>query len=173
MRGWPDIWPWIEAFLSGLVPLALLLALVVVCAFPLGLPAIGLAMPMLPLAAVYYWAIYRPKLLPFWVTFLIGLLHDILSGAPTGMWAAIYVCVQAITINQRPIFYGKSFAVVWFGFGILAASAAAAAWLLTVVFFSRYIAIEPAIFQYFTTVVLYPVLTLVFGLIHRELLRSS
>ena len=57
----------------------------------------------------------RPSL-----AFGLGLLQDLLSGTPLGMTPMIYVLVYWVVLTQRRFFLGTSFAMLWFGFALIA-----------------------------------------------------
>ncbi len=71
------------------------------------------------LMAVYYWSIYRPGLIPPWLAFGSGLLLDLLSGAPLGLNAALFVLCRMAVVDQRRFLFGQGFAMIWLGFACL------------------------------------------------------
>lgn len=166
-----DLWPRIEAGLRGVVPLTVTFTLVVLGATPLGLPALGPVMPMLPLMSTFYWVIYRPDLTPYVGTFFVGLFQDTLAGTPLGFSALVLVAVHAVMASQRRFFQGKSFLVLWFGFAVLAVGAMLMSWVLASALFGTLVRPGPVLFQMLLTIALFPCLTWVFRLIQRELLR--
>ena len=48
-------------------------------------------MPAFAFMAIYYWAVVRPELFPAWAVLALGLLSDLLSGGPIGLWAFVYL----------------------------------------------------------------------------------
>ena len=44
--------------------------------------------PAFALMAVYYWAAHQPETFPPYAVFAVGLLQDLLSAGPIGLWAA-------------------------------------------------------------------------------------
>ena len=64
------------------------------------LSASGLGAPLF-LMAVYYWSAYRPTLVPLWFVFFMGLLLDLLSGAPIGLNALVLVCLLYTSPSPR------------------------------------------------------------------------
>ena len=57
-------WQRIDFIMRSLTPFVLTLVLVVLGQVPLHIPGFAEVAPILPLMAVYHWAIYRPDLLP-------------------------------------------------------------------------------------------------------------
>src|SRR3546814_20093008 len=45
------------------------------------------SMPDFALMAIYYWAVVRPNMFPVYAVFVVGLLTDLLSAGPIGLWA--------------------------------------------------------------------------------------
>ncbi len=82
------------------------------------------------LISVYYWAIYRPTLLPGFVVFVAGLLLDIFGGGPLGVNALIFSFVYWIVTDQRGFLVGQSFMMIWFGFGLLNAAVILLKWFI-------------------------------------------
>jgi rod shape-determining protein MreD len=68
---------------------------------------------------VYYWSIYRPRLLPIWMIFMFGILIDALTMMPIGLTALILLVTQKLILYQRRYLMGQSFAILWIGFGFL------------------------------------------------------
>ncbi len=100
--------------------MAVTVALMLVGMAPLHLPNYASVAPALPLMALYYWVIHRPDLLRPSLAFGLGLLQDLLSGTPLGMTPMIYVLVYWGVLTQRRFFLGTSFAMLWFGFALIA-----------------------------------------------------
>lgn len=155
----PSVWVRMDTWVRHLVPVGVTLVLLLLTAIPTRIPGLSGIIPMLPLMGVYYWAIYRPDLLPAWSAFLVGLLYDIIGGTPLGVNALVLLSVQGIAAGQRRFFLGKSFMVAWWAFGLLAAAAAGATWLLVTVLYGRALDASPVIFDYLLTMGLFPLLT--------------
>lgn len=68
----------------ALPALLLLLAIMLCSQWPL--PFVGRSLPLLPAyVMLYYWALFRPSVLPLWLVCLFALLHDVLYGLPIGV----------------------------------------------------------------------------------------
>ncbi len=158
----PSLWHRLDALARRLTPFALTLVLVVVGAVPLHIPGFARVAPLLPLMAVYHWAIYRPRLLPAFAVFLIGLLQDTVGGTPIGVNALVFVGVYGVVLSQRRFFAGKSFAVVWLGFAVIAAGAALLSWILVSALNVALVAPRAVVFQYLVTLGVFPLLAWIF-----------
>lgn len=63
--------------------------LVLLAILPWGGPAwFEPALALLSLGAIYFWSLRRPRLMPALVVFGLGLLLDVLTHGPLGVWAA-------------------------------------------------------------------------------------
>ncbi|CAA7620474.1 rod shape-determining protein MreD [Magnetospirillum sp. UT-4] len=155
----PSVWVRLDAWVRHLVPFGVTLVLLLLTAVPTHLPGFGAVAPMLPLMGVYYWAIYRPDLLPAWAAFLIGLLYDVIAGTPLGAVALVLLLVQGVAASQRKFFLGKSFIVTWWAFGLLAGGATGLTWVLVTVLNGRAADAGPVIFEYLLMLALFPLMT--------------
>lgn len=142
-------------------------------AIPWYVPEIGRVAPALGLMCVYYWAIHRPDLFPASAVFVVGLLRDILSGGPIGLWALLYLLAFGVAGSQRVFFSGKSFPVVWWGFMMVAAGVHVLDWVATLALAAAPVSPWPAIFSYFLSVAAYPILAAILVLLHRTTPRAE
>lgn len=88
-----------------------------IVAFPY--PITGIVKTPFVLMALYYWAVYRPTLVPPWLAFCAGILMDLLSGLPVGLNGGVFVALRWIVSDQRRFLTGQPFLVIWLGFSIL------------------------------------------------------
>jgi len=155
----PSPWVRMDTWLRHFVPFSVTLLLLLLTAVPSRFPGFAGITPMLPLMGVYYWAIYRPDLLPPWAAFGLGLLHDIVSGTPLGVNAMVLLLVQGVTVSQRRFFLAKTFLVAWWSFALLAGAAIGLSWLLVGLVNHQPLDPAPAMFEYLVTLGLFPLLT--------------
>jgi len=73
-------------------------------------------LPFLSLAGVYYWCIFKPRLMPVSAVFLLGLLQDILSGGPLGMMALLLILVRIFVVRQGSRLLEREFLFNWLVF---------------------------------------------------------
>jgi rod shape-determining protein MreD len=154
----PSFWHRVDRFARDLTPFALTFVLMVVNAIPFHIPGFAQVVPLLSLIGIYFWSVYRPDLMPAAAVFLIGLLHDFISGMPLGVSVLVFLMVQGVAIAQRSFFSGKSFVIVWFGFIIVAAGALSTEWLLLSILSGELIQPRSAFYQFGLTVAMFPVL---------------
>lgn len=168
----PTFWQRLDVIARSMTPFVLTLAFVVLAQVPLHIPGFAEVAPILPLMAVYHWAIYRPDLLPAVAVFFAGLLHDALSGMPFGINAAVFVIVHMAVMSQQVFFQGKSFPIIWLGFSLVAAGAVALTWLLNAMFFAAITSVEAAFVQYLVTIGAFPVLAWILARWQRSVLAQ-
>ncbi|MEC7701465.1 MAG: rod shape-determining protein MreD [Pseudomonadota bacterium] len=82
------------------------------------------------LMAVYYWAIYRPRLLPPTFIFIIALAKDVIEYTPLGLHGLLYLPLYLFLRRQRRFLYEQPFFVVWLGFAAITTLANFALWAL-------------------------------------------
>lgn len=167
------LWQRTDRLARNLSPAGLALALVIVGAVPLHIPGYARVAPMLPLMAIYHWAVFRPQTMPAILVLVIGLLQDALTGLPIGVNAMVYLIVYGMVLSQRSFFVGKSFAMLWLGFVLVVGVAAIATWVLV----SAYngILAEPTVvfFQGVVTIGVFPVVAWVFLRWQQAFLRAD
>jgi rod shape-determining protein MreD len=80
----------------------------------------------------------------------------VLGGTPIGVNALVFLAVYGAVLSQKRFFMGKSFAIVWLGFALIAAGALAVSW--TAISILNVALVEPrtAVFQYVLTLGLFP-----------------
>jgi rod shape-determining protein MreD len=166
-------WGKVDAIARRLTPFGLTVILVLIGAVPLHVPGFASVTPLLPMIGIYYWAIYRPDLMPVAAVFFIGLLFDALSGAPMGVNAAIFVIVHGIIDSQRRFFAGKSFMIVWLGFFLVSAGALLATWLLVSAFHGTLVKSDALMVQYVITLGCFPLLSWALLRWQRAFLRQA
>lgn len=157
----------------NLVPAALGVFLAVLSAIPFYLPGYGPVAPNFVLMVVFFWAVHRPDILSPVRVFFIGLLLDILVGMPPGLNAAVLVLVWAFTSTQNKVFRGKSFLVLWWGFGLVALTASFAVWLLSCLYNLSLLDPLPGLFQAAVTFALFPFLAWLFVWTQHKLLPQG
>ena len=82
------------------------------------------------LMAIYYWAIYRPTLMPAWLVFIAGILLDLLSGVPVGLNTIVFMLIQWSVRDQRRFLMGQNFLMIWIGFVVLSVMAGLLQWAM-------------------------------------------
>jgi rod shape-determining protein MreD len=157
----------------AILPVVATAALVLFGAVPTQLPDFEPVTPSLALAAVYFFAIYRPSLLPAPAVFGIGLFQDALLGLPFGLSAVVLLGAYGVIVGQRNAFRGRPFLVAWAGFAVVAPVAAAAMWLLVSLLAGALVPPLAAGFQALLTVAVYPLVNVLLAGLARLLPRAA
>lgn len=157
----------------NLTPFAITVALVFLGVVPLPMPDFGAIAPALALIAVYYWAIFRPDLLPAVAVFAVGLLEDVLGGGALGTRALVLLAVYGLVVVQRRRLIGGSFLVLWGGFFLVGSLAILVEWVILAVLHWQAVNPVPALFQLFVTAALYPCLAWLLIKVHGAILRQD
>jgi rod shape-determining protein MreD len=153
---------------TGILPILFALALVVLVNLPVSFTGRLMPAPSLALAAVYYWVLVRPDLMPPVAVFVVGLLEDVLSGGPPGLWAAGFLAAYLLTDRERDTLAGLKGigAILGFAGSMLVASATAYALLLAV--YWRSAPLPPLLLESAVTVLFYPLVALAMGAVQRR-----
>lgn len=163
-------WTKLDNFARSLMPVSMTLVLILLAVMPTKIPGWSHIAPALVLMSVYYWAIYRPDLLPAPVVFALGLAQDLLGGAPIGVHAFTLLVAYGLVVSQRRFFHAKSFGVVWWGFMLVAAGVLTMEWLImSMLVGGGPIDPRPVLFALMLTVVIYPAVAILFIAAHRVL----
>ena len=126
--------------------------------------------PLLPLVVVFFWSIYGPSYLPSVSVFLIGLLQDLLTGGPLGLWPMVYLLTQYVVLSQRSYFQGREQQVVWLGFTFATISAAVILWMVMSLMRGELLPIWALTGQMITTIAAYPLIAAGFSQLHRRVI---
>ncbi len=140
------------------------------------MPHAGDFKPFFLLMAVYYWAIYRPTVMPVAYTFALGLIMDLLADLPIGLSALILVGLQTLVNRSRLFLMGQPYVMVWLGFGIMAVANAICLWLIMSLksfSFAPFSAFTQVMVAALLSVLIFPVATLLLQGVHRLLPVAS
>lgn len=165
-----DVLERLDTAAKALVPALLSSLLIILSLVPLRAPEVAPLTPALALTAVYYWAVFRPDLLPSWLAFLLGLLQDLLTGAPLGVGVVALVSMHFFVSAQRKIFVNPSFVMLWVLFGLFAAASLLLSWLLGSLLLGQLLEPGLLLLHYAVTVGVYPCLAWLFGKVQQLLL---
>lgn len=154
-----SVWRRADLVASAVTPVVVTVLLALVGMIHSRIPGYAAVAPMLPLAAIYFWSVYRPTLMPVLAVFGVGLLFDLLSGGPPGLYAAVFMAVRLVTVSQRRFFVGKPFLMVWWGFMMITAGGALFAWLLASINLGTLTLGFAPLFQFLLGVGLYPLVS--------------
>lgn len=148
-------------------PIASVLVLLFVGLVPFGIPGLPLIAPAGTQIAVFYWAIYRPDLMPPLAAFGLGFVQDALAGTPLGVASLAFLILHGIAVNQRKAFVGKPFLLVWLGLAVGTLIAGVASWALSSALLGGLIPPDRPLFQALATIALFPCFAGLLVRVHR------
>lgn len=166
-----NVWTHLDVTARSLSPVAFALFLVIVAMVPFQVPGLSAIFPSLTLIAVYFWVVHRPDLMPAWAVFLIGAIQDLLSGAHLGVGTMVLLLVWLAIATQRRVFGSASFMMIWAIFVLVSAGAQVLVWLLSSMISGQVLDARPLVFQYLTTVAIYPCVAWLFAQTQRGFVR--
>lgn len=124
------------AMLDRLISGLMLLALVLLCVAPWGVPeSYRFVMPVLPFIAIFHGASPDRGRMPSWLAFLAGLTVDVLSFGPLGYWSLVYLAGLAIVATLERVLPPREFLTRWLAFTLVVSVVAGCAWLLASAYF--------------------------------------
>jgi len=118
---------------------------------------------------VYFWAAYRPNILPPLLVFILGLLADIITGAPIGVGAIILVLMNWAISSQRAFLSAQSFPMVWLVFGMVYAVITVLQWLVFGLVQLQWSSITHIMPQYLAGLIAFPFVSIICHLANKIL----
>lgn len=123
--------------MAAVVPTLTLIPFALLSLAPWSAPdAVSFALPLIMLAAVFFWSLRQPGSLSTIVVFLLGLLTDLVDDGALGYWALLYLIGHAIAVHapvspdqRRDGFFG------WTAFAATVALVAAAGWIVASIYY--------------------------------------
>jgi rod shape-determining protein MreD len=123
----------------------------------------------LVLIPIYYWTLYRPRLMSVWAVAALGLIVDLLGVTPLfGVEMLTALVGYRVAVSQRRVFAGAPFIIVWAGFLLMSAVAGAVQWVLVSIFAASIVDPRPALLMYLIGAVCYPLCAYAFAAIQRK-----
>ena len=166
-------WQKLDQTARSITPFGLSLLLVILSVVPTHIPGYAQIAPILALVSIYHWAIYRPNLLPLFAVFILGLLQDLLTGTPLGLYILVFLTVYGVVLSHRRFFIGKSFTVYWFGFAVVSLVASVESWVLGSAWNFALLDFNAVTFQYLLSLGIFPIIAWIFLRWQQAFLRQE
>ena len=154
-------------WVGGRLPFLLALLACIAAIIPLRLPGDLEMTPLYPLMVVFFWGTHRGDLMTPGPIFFTGLFYDLLSGAPPGLWALVFLACHALALVLRDLF-GRILYSAWALFAVTCVAAVAMAWLLASLYGWTVVDPLPFAVQALTTIGLYPFFGFAFAFVERR-----
>jgi rod shape-determining protein MreD len=99
------------------IPAGVTLVVTILLATPVELFGLHLPEPVIPMVLAFAWPLIRPSIIAPLVLALLGLLLDILTYGPLGLWGLALLAIYAVVLASRSFLIGQDTAVlfVWYG----------------------------------------------------------
>lgn len=162
-----------ETGFRAILPFASTLVMVLLMQLQYSLFFLDNLFPFLSLAAVYYWCIFKPHLMPVTVVFFLGLLQDILSGGPLGMTALLLLVVRIFVVQQGSRFLEQEFLFNWLVFIIVALIFGLATWAIASIYLTESQNYWNSFGQSMLTIGIFPIVVLVLGWVRKLLVTDN
>jgi rod shape-determining protein MreD len=168
IRPRPTLGRRLDAMSRAAFPFSCTVLLMLLAMAPFGFAGQAMLLPAITLPCVFFWSLFRPAAMPPPAVFLIGLFLDLLGYLPVGAGVLTLLVLHGFTVRWRRVLARQGFLVVWIGFAVMAAGAAALLWALASVLAFRLLPPGPAVFLFVLTVALYPTVAILFTAAHRS-----
>lgn len=140
---------------------------------PRAIGDLSLPFPILGLVPVFLWGLTNPGVRAVLATFALGLISDTLRDDPLGVWTLGYLAAYAAAGAQHRVLAGQSRGAVVIGFGVSALAFGIAASIAMAISVGAAPAVNRLVLDLAVTVVVSPLLALVFGGLERAALIAG
>ncbi len=140
---------------------------------PTGYASFTGVQPAFMFMMVFYWAVFYPSALPFWVTFIMGVCFDLISGFPVGGTAFLLLGSQWWLREQRRFLYGQPFFVIWLGFSLMCYAMLFMQWGIISLFTWHVMPLIPVVTNTLLTITLFPFIVILFHRLRKALRAFS
>jgi len=164
----PTVGQQIDLALRRSIPVALAVLLLFLGILPWNTHTLSPVSANLVLIAIYYWTLYRPRLMSVWSVAALGLLSDFLGGTMLGVNMLTFLIGWRVAVSQRKIFAGAPFIIVWAGYLLMSGVASLVQWLVVSARNEEIVNARPALLLYMIGAVAYPLCAYGFAWIQRR-----
>jgi len=154
---------------ASVIPVTLALLGVVIANLPVSFLGGFVPAPLLGLMPIYFWGLVRPDLMPPFWAFAAGVLEDVLSGGPPGVWTVSFIVTFALIDRQRDAFAGLAGIWAILGFATAATLCCATAYTVEALLYWRIPPFAPVMSELAMSVIFYVLIATFFGFIQRRL----
>jgi rod shape-determining protein MreD len=113
-------------------------------------------MPLLPFAAIHYWILRRPDATPTVVAFVSGLIIDVVTRGPLGLWPLVFVAGIAITSRAAPVI-DRHRSIRFAAFAATILILMIVQWLIASAYYVRWLELRPMLEAAMIAAVAYPI----------------
>ena len=95
------------------IPALVTVAVTILLATPVELFGLNLPEPVIPMVLAFAWPLIRPSVMAPLVLTLLGLILDVLTYGPLGLWALALLAIYAVLLAARSFLIGQDTAVLF------------------------------------------------------------
>jgi rod shape-determining protein MreD len=162
-----------QSVLGAIVPFFCAFLLAIVANVPMSVTGGIVPPPLLALMPIYYWCLVRPDLMPPFAVLILGMLQDLLSGSPPGVWTVAFVATYALVDRERESFAGLSGVGAILGFAAAMLTAGATAYIIIAIYYWNLPPVGPILIEIAVSVIFYIPIAVLLGFLHRHLIGSA
>ena len=96
-----------------IIPALVTVAVTILLATPVELFGLNLPEPVIPMVLAFSWPLIRPSITAPLVLTLLGLILDVLTYGPLGLWALALLAIYAVVLASRSFLIGQDTAVLF------------------------------------------------------------
>ncbi|MDO9587549.1 MAG: hypothetical protein U1E18_22780 [Brevundimonas sp.] len=112
------------------IPALITVAVTILLATPVELFGLNLPEPVIPMVLAFAWPLIRPSIVAPLVLTLLGLILDILTYGPLGLWPLALLAIYAVVLASRSFLIGQDTAVLFAWYAACCGLAFLLAWLV-------------------------------------------
>lgn len=154
--------------LASVIPVSLAILGVLIANLPVSFLGGIVPPPLLGLMPVYLWCLVRPDLMPPFWAFVVGLLEDLLSGGPPGVWAMAFIVTYAALDRQRDALAGLGGIAAILGFATAAALCCATGYVVVALYYWRIPPFAPVMSELAMSVFFYVPIVMFLNWVHHR-----
>lgn len=128
-------------------------------------PALYGSVPKLAMIVLFILCLKVPLAMPLVTVFSIGLIHDLVQANPLGHTSALMVLLHLVAQFRQPVLQQAESGAVWYEFTILMLVLMVLTIMALLVHSGTVPALQPLLFQFGLTVLIFPVINWVFELL--------
>lgn len=97
-------------------PALIAVAVTIILQTPIEVFGLHLPEPVIPMVLAFAWALIRPSIMAPAMLVLLGLILDILTYGPLGLWGLAFLAIYSVVLASRSFLTGQDTAVlfVWY-----------------------------------------------------------
>ncbi|CAK7193402.1 hypothetical protein COMNV_01617 [Commensalibacter sp. Nvir] len=157
----------IDISVRSFVPWGTTVLIILFLSMPINIPGGNELLPAYVMCSVFFWSIFRPRSMPAFGVFILGVLIDLLNFSPPGVIIFILLSVYSIGITQRFRLAKYNFLSVWFCFSLVSVALFSLQWLLVSAFSIKLLSYHSVLLEIIFAVGFYPLLSIIFTWAHR------